>query len=103
MHDKQADPFYSSGPWRRVRTAALARDLGLCQDCLALYMANPDYQVKTAEMVHHIKPRKTNPELELSLDNLISLCDQHHEQRHPERRKSNHIPEPPAGIRVIKI
>lgn len=103
MHDKQADPFYSSGPWRKIRAAALARDLGLCQDCLTIYMTNPDHQVKTAEMVHHIKPRKTHPELELSLDNLISLCDQHHEQYHPERRKAKPSPEAPAGIRVIKI
>lgn len=103
MHDKQADPFYSSGPWRAVRAAALARDLGLCQDCLARYMVDPDWQVKTADMVHHIKPRKTHPELELVLGNLISLCDLHHEQRHPERRKTKPALEIPAGIRVIKI
>lgn len=103
MYDKQADPFYSSGPWRRVRAVALARDLGLCQECLALYRRDPTCKVRTADVVHHIKPRRTHPELELDLDNLISLCDMHHERHHPERRKHQPEGQYPEGIRVIKI
>ena len=100
---KRADPLLSTARWRHLRDAALARDLGLCQDCLALHMADPSVQVRPAALVHHIKPRSTHPELALSLDNLTSLCHQHHEQRHPERRRMTHTPEAPAGVRVIKI
>lgn len=103
MHDKQADPFYSTAAWRHVRTAALARDLGLCQDCLACYRRDPTWQVRPADMVHHLQPRKEHPELALALDNLISLCDMHHERRHPERRRTRPERAYPEGIRVIKI
>ncbi len=101
---KQADPFYSSGPWRRVRLLALERDLYLCQDCLAQYMKDPSYKVKTATMVHHRIPRKERPDLELCLDNLVSLCDSHHEQYHPNRgQRQLPTPQAPPGVRVIKI
>lgn len=103
MHDKQADPFYSTSRWRRARAAALARDNGLCRECVELYLRNPACKVSTADVVHHIKPRKTHPELELDLDNLISLCGMHHERRHPERRKQQPERQYPEGIRVIKI
>ena len=103
MHDKQADPFYSTGRWRRVRAAALARDHGLCRDCVEIYLRNPTHKVSTADVVHHLRPRRTHPELELDLDNLISLCDTHHERRHPERRKAKPARPYPEGIRVIKI
>lgn len=101
---KQADPFYSSGPWRRVRVLALERDLYLCQDCLRQYLIDPTYKVKNATMVHHIIPRKERPDLELCLDNLTSLCDQHHEQYHPDRgNRQQPKPKAPPGVRVIKI
>ena len=101
---KQADPFYSSGPWRSVRVLALQRDLGLCQDCVEQYMKDPAYKVKTATMVHHKIPRKERPDLELCLDNLVSLCDLHHEQYHPDRGNRQQLkPKAPAGVRVVKI
>ncbi len=38
-----------------------------------------------ADMVHHIKPRDEYPELSLTLDNLISLCNACHNKEHPEK------------------
>lgn len=102
-YDKQADPELSSARWRRLRSAAMARDLWLCQDCLANWRRDPTQQVHPAVLVHHIRPRSAHPELTYDLDNLISLCCQHHEQRHPERRKTTTAPAAPEGIRVIKI
>lgn len=100
---KQADPELSRAAWRHARDAALARDLGLCQDCLARYRQDPSHQVRPATLVHHILPRSTHPELTYALDNLISLCAQHHEERHPERHAGKPPPEAPEGVRVIRI
>lgn len=82
---KRNDPFYTSGAWRAVRQLALERDHFYCQDCLRLWEMGKLDKPKTAAMVHHLLPREKYPELELDLDNLISLCDAHHNQRHPER------------------
>lgn len=100
---KEADPFYSSGAWRAVRELALQRDLGVCQDCLQEWLKGRCDRVRDAEMVHHIIPRTQCPERELDLDNLISLCSQHHEDRHPERRQTRPVTKAPEGVRVIKI
>ena|SRR3990167_10635221 len=50
--------------WRAVR----AKHLNMFPTCA---LCGGD---KTIE-VHHIKPFSSNPELELSLDNLITLCE----------------------------
>ena len=44
------------------------------------------FRPNRATMVHHIIPRSERPDLELVLENLISLCDSCHEARHPEKR-----------------
>lgn len=44
-------------------------------------------QFKRAVMVHHIRHLKEVPELALTDSNLISLCDQCHEDVHPEKRR----------------
>mgnify|MGYP007092202921 CR=1 FL=1 len=31
---KESDPFYHSKEWKRLRKAALARDNGMCVDCM---------------------------------------------------------------------
>ena len=54
--------------WRAVRTMALQRDAYLCVPCRAKARHVP------AVDVHHIRPRRTNPELTYSLDNLESVC-----------------------------
>lgn len=68
MQHKKPDPFYLLRAWRELREAALARDNWLCQRCLGRG------RLTTADLVHHILPRETHPELELVLDNLMSLC-----------------------------
>lgn len=85
MHEKKADPFYKSGPWRAVRQQALDRDLGLCQECLRRFYQGQVIKVQDAVMVHHIKPREEYPELALDINNLESLCDKHHNYFHPEK------------------
>ncbi len=70
--DRQADKdFYKSKPWLRLRDLKRQRN-PLCEDCLA-----EGRTVLMAE-VHHIKSRKTHPELALDLENLRSLCSSCH-------------------------
>ncbi|KNE19662.1 HNH endonuclease [Virgibacillus pantothenticus] len=76
---KEDKKFLNSAAWIRCRTLALIRDHYLCQHCLRNKI------IKLAEMVHHIKPRDEYPELALTLDNLISLCNACHNKEHPER------------------
>ena len=64
--------FYASARWRRVREAALWRDGGLCVLCKAIGVLTP------AVEIDHIQPRSDRPDLELTIDNLQSLCKKHH-------------------------
>ena len=83
--DKQTDPFYTSGPWRAIREQALIRDHYICQKCLKKWEMGKILKPHDATMVHHIIPRSERPDLELCLENLISLCDSCHNEEHPER------------------
>lgn len=67
--DPRADEFLSSFEWRALRMMALKKLGAKCQCC----GATPAQGL----MMHvdHIKPRKTHPELALSLDNLQVLCE----------------------------
>lgn len=103
MRYKQSDPFYHSAAWKKVRAAALARDQGMCRDCMALFDAGMTLRPHRATMVHHIEPLEQRPDLALRLDNLISLCDECHNRRHPEKGGSGEKPTAPPGMRVIKI
>lgn len=110
---KQTDPFYTSGPWLRARAQALDRDCGLCVWCRDAGRYRVDRYGRRlpvlATMVHHVKPRKEYPELELVLSNLVSLCDKCHDEAHPEKReKMGHkpkdpIPEVAKGISVVRL
>lgn len=99
---KEADPFYNTGKWKRAKAAALDRDGGLCVRCRELGRFTIDRNGKRwpvlAEMVHHIKPRKDYPELELTLDNLMSLCNSCHAEVHPE--KFGHEKPLPLAVRL---
>lgn len=72
QRDQEAARFYNSKEWERAREQALIRDHGLCQDCLA------EKQIKTADVVDHIKPIKHFWHLRVTLSNLRSLCNRHH-------------------------
>lgn len=54
-------------------------------------------------MVHHIKPRKEYPELELVLENLVSLCDSCHDEAHPEKRTGKKKEKPPTAAQRLGI
>jgi len=61
--------FLQSFEWRRVRMQALKQHGSRCQCC----GASPKDGIRIH--VDHIKPRKTHPELALSLNNLQVLCE----------------------------
>lgn len=104
-YGKQTDPFYKRMPWKRARRAALERDHYICQDCLAAKQRGERRRPRQAVMVHHILPREDYPELELELDNLVSLCESCHNKRHPEKGKprENKAAPAPSGVRIIKV
>ena len=65
--------------WAKIRNVKASQD-PLCEFCLR------DGLVVPLDVVHHDKPIETHPELRLVMDNLISLCNEHHEIIHgPER------------------
>lgn len=60
--------FYSSKVWRAVRAVELAkRPLCECDDC------KRDGRLLEANLLHHIKPRKTHPHLALDPSNLQAV------------------------------
>ncbi|MCC2249089.1 HNH endonuclease [Virgibacillus sp. AGTR] len=77
--EQESKKFLNSAAWLKCRTLALKRDHYLCQRCFKRKKITP------ADMVHHIKPRDEYPELSLTLDNLISLCNACHNKEHPEK------------------
>jgi hypothetical protein len=102
--NKKADPFYLSAAWRAVRQQALERDHFYCQQCLKLVEMGVKLRPNDATLVHHVKPRSLRPDLELDLDNLVSLCDACHNAEHPERGfgpKRKKKPESPRRCVVI--
>lgn len=86
---------------------ALQRDCGMCRDCMDRMQLETGFRPRRATMVHHIIPRSERPDLELVLENLISLCPECHEKRHPERRSKakRKTLERQSGhqMRVIKV
>lgn len=68
---KQADPFYSSAAWRKLKKRHREKH-PLCVMCLS------EGRVTPVDDVNHIKPRREYPELELDPKNLESLCKAHH-------------------------
>lgn len=75
-----AKSFYNSKEWEKARQAALIRDKGLCQypGCF-----------RPAEEVHHIRELTMSniddPEITLSLDNLMCVCKDCHFRIHREK------------------
>lgn len=70
--DAKSAAFYKSKQWQKARALSIAAHYGLCQDCLA------QGTIKTADMVHHVKPLREFPELALDQSNLRPLCNQCH-------------------------
>ena len=107
MDYKQSDPFYHRKEWKRIRELALQRDRGMCRDCMERMKSETGFRPHRATMVHHLIPRSERPDLELELDNLLSLCAECHEKRHPERRdKAKRKTQERTGrhsMRVIRV
>jgi 5-methylcytosine-specific restriction protein A len=68
--------FYKSRAWMTLRLEALQRDNYECQQC------KQRGKYRKADCVHHIKEVKPHPELALTLDNLMSLCNTCHNEIH---------------------
>lgn len=68
--------FYKGRAWMFLRQEALRRDNNECQMC------KDKGKYRKADCVHHIKEVKQHPELALSLENLMSLCNSCHNAVH---------------------
>lgn len=85
---EQKKKFYNSGEWKKLRLKALERDNYECQKCKRLGEVHVDSikiegERKTIELnVHHIKEIEDFPELALVLENLETLCLDHHNEEH---------------------
>lgn len=73
------DRFRWTQAWKDKREEIKRRDLYLCRACLK-NIPGTEYKINTENLsVHHIQPLHTNYDLRLDNDNLITLCDIHHE------------------------
>lgn len=73
------EEFYNSPQWRRKRELILRRDGYRCQECKRYGRITP------AVTVHHIHHLEDRPDLALVSSNLVSLCRQCHNAKHPEK------------------
>lgn len=64
--DPQANSFYHSTQWKRMRDYIYSRDMGMCQVC--------GNAVTNRKIVDHIHPLKASGDERLSQDNLWTLC-----------------------------
>lgn len=76
--DKDIKRFRGSDVWKSVRADILDRDKGLCVVC-RLGLCGEPVDLVPADSVHHIIPLAEDFEQRTDPDNLISLCDYHHE------------------------
>ncbi len=73
------DAFRSTSLWQRKAEEIKERDNYLCQICIrGLYGSRTRINNKNLS-VHHAVPLKTDFDLRLSSNNLITLCGKHHE------------------------
>lgn len=89
---KDADPFYKSGRWNRLRSQAMRRDGYICQQ------SKRYGRITSAEMVHHILPRDIFPEYQWCLWNLVSLTNKEHDKLHD--RVTNRLTD--EGMRLVR-
>lgn len=99
---KESDPFYHTARWKKVRALVIQRSGGMCEDCMALFRAGLIRRPHRATMVHHIVELKARPDLALDPGNLVALCDECHNKRHPEKGGAEEK-KPPGRMRIIKV
>jgi 5-methylcytosine-specific restriction endonuclease McrA len=73
------DKFRWSYEWKMKREYILKRDRYLCVACINNLEGTVRRLNNVDLSVHHIRPLKTNWELRLCDENLITLCRNHHE------------------------
>lgn len=83
MKPEQVAAFYKTNAWQKCRAAVLARDLGICQECLASGV------LTLADTVHHIIHLRDDPTKAFDMTNLVSVCASCHNKLHPEKSKKN--------------
>jgi len=76
IHSNSIVKFYKGNLWRHLRQEVLDEQHGECQICKGKGL------VETATMVHHIRHVRQHPELALTKENLMSLCNECHYQIH---------------------
>jgi len=75
-HNSIAGDYRHKNVWTRKSKLIRERDLFCCRYCLEV-----EGKVNSEKLsVHHIVSIKENEELWLEDDNLISLCEKHHEE-----------------------
>lgn len=89
--EAQKKKFYKAAAWsgaNGLRNQALKRDNYECQQCKAEGKVHVDSikvegERKSIQLnVHHIKEIETHPQLALDLDNLQTVCLDHHNKEH---------------------
>ena len=74
-HKSKAGDFRKKNIWTRKSKEIRDRDLYCCRYCLSQNI------ITTRDLsVHHIVPINEDERLKLENDNLITLCNEHHEQ-----------------------
>lgn len=74
--------FYKTKRWQRKRAYILRLNGYRCQDCRKYG------RLTEATEVHHIKHADEYPDLAFADDNLVALCHECHNKRHPEKAKA---------------
>ncbi|EJS13420.1 hypothetical protein IKS_03499 [Bacillus cereus VDM062] len=86
IRDDKLMKFYKSREWRELRLKALKRDNFECCMC------RDKGKYRKADCVHHIKEVKEYPELALTFDNLMSLCNTCHNEVHDRLKAQDKLP-----------
>jgi 5-methylcytosine-specific restriction endonuclease McrA len=68
------DPFIHSHQWRKVRKLKIQQD-PLCEVCMR------EGKTVAATVGDHHRPRRLWPELNLTMSNLVSMCQSHHRKK----------------------
>lgn len=86
-----ARQFYSSKAWQDCRNARMKKSHHLCDNCLAKGIYKP------AKFVHHIEELTPinihRPEITLSFDNLMCVCNECHNELHDNKGRWHKINE----------
>ena len=77
--DSEQYRFRSTQVWQRKRDEIRERDNQLCQVCIRLLYDTEQQYTYDGLSVHHINPLKSAYDKRLDNDNLITLCEMHHE------------------------